>query len=170
MREISVWILPLILSGIILVGWRRKVPLYQTFVEGAQQGVTLTKEIIPTLVGLILGVRILRDSGLLSWLTVHIANIIYSIGIRIPPSVVPVVLVRMVSNSAATGLVLDIFKEKGPDSYEGMLASVLMSCTETILYTMSVYYSSVKITKTRWTLSGALVASLAGVIATFLVV
>ena len=69
----------------------------------------------------------------------------------------------MVSSSAATGLVLDIFKNYGTDSYIGILTSILMSCTETIFYTMSVYFMTVKVTKTRWTLAGALISTAAGI-------
>ena len=73
------------------------------------------------------------------------------------------ILVRLVSSSAATGLVLYIFKTSGPDSPVGMMVSILESCTETVFYTMSVYYMSIKVTKTRWTLAGALAATAAGV-------
>ena len=69
----------------------------------------------------------------------------------VPKEVFPIILVRMVSSSAATGLVLDIFKNYGTDSYIGTLTSILMSCTETIFYTMSVYFMTAKVTKTRWT-------------------
>jgi len=82
-----------------------------------------------------------------------------------PREAVPLTLMRLVSSSAATGLLLDIFKIHGPDSYIGRLVSVMMSCTETILYTMSIYFMSIKITKTRYTLTGALVANAAGVAA-----
>ena len=71
----------------------------------------------------------------------------------------------MVSNSAATGLVLDIFKNFGPDSHIGMLVSIMMSSTETIFYTMSVYFLAAKVTKTRYTLAGALFATFAGIAA-----
>lgn len=77
----------------------------------------------------------------------------------------PLTVVKMFSSSAATGLLLDLFKEYGTDSYIGLIASISMSCTETIFYTMSVYYMTARVTKTRYTLSGALLATLAGVIA-----
>lgn len=77
----------------------------------------------------------------------------------------PVALIKMFSASAANGLVFDIFKENGTDSFLGMAASIMMSCTETVLYCMSVYFMATKITKTRWTLAGGLIASLAGIIA-----
>ena len=75
------------------------------------------------------------------------------------------ILIKMFSSSAATGLVLDIFKNHGPDSLIGMTTSIMMSCTETIFYTMSVYFLAAKVTKTRYTLVGALLATLAGVAA-----
>ena len=74
-------------------------------------------------------------------------------------------IVRMFSSSAATGLTLDIFKEYGPDSFFGNLVSIMMGCTETIFYTMSVYFMTAKVKKTRYTLPGALIATLAGIAA-----
>ena len=83
--------------------------------------------------------------------------------LHIPVPLVPVVLVRLVSSSAATGLILDIFKEYGPDSLIGNMVSIMMGCTETIFYTMSVYFMTAGIRKTRWTLPGALAATAAGI-------
>ena len=85
--------------------------------------------------------------------------------IGFPGELVPLTVVKMFSSSAATGLLLDIFKEYGTDSYIGLIASISMSCTETIFYTMSVYYMAAKVTKTRFTLGGALFATFAGLIA-----
>ena len=80
-----------------------------------------------------------------------------------PSELVPLTIVRMFSSSAATGLVLDIFKEFGTDSYVGKIASIMMSCTETIFYTISVYFIAAKISKTRYTVAGALLATLGGI-------
>lgn len=85
--------------------------------------------------------------------------------IGFPSQLLPVTIVRMFSSSAATGLVLDIFKEYGTDSRIGLITSIMMSCTETIFYTMSVYCMAAKVRKTRYTLAGALLATLAGVVA-----
>ena len=85
--------------------------------------------------------------------------------IGFPGELVPLTVVKMFSSSAATGLLLDIFKEYGTDSYIGRIASISMSCTETIFYTMSVYYMTARVTKMRYTLTGALLATLAGVTA-----
>ena len=115
------------------------------------------------LVGLMVSVGIIRASGFLDFLGEVLA--MPAALLRLPPQLVPVILVRLVSNSAATGLVLDIFKEYGTDSQLGLMASIMMSSTETVLYCMSLYFGSVKITKTRFTLPGALLATAAGVAA-----
>ena len=84
--------------------------------------------------------------------------------VGLPAQLMPLLVVKLFSSSAATGLVLDIFRTSGPDSYAGMLTSILMSCTETVFYTMSVYFLAAKVTKTRFTLTGALLATLAGTV------
>ena len=86
-------------------------------------------------------------------------------GILAKRPVIPIILVRIVSSSAAVGLILDIFKEYGPDSLVGNMVSIMMGCTETVFYTMSVYFMSAHIRKTRWTLPGALAATAAGIAA-----
>ena len=85
--------------------------------------------------------------------------------LHFPSALVPLVIVRMFSSSAATGLTLDLFKKYGTDSLIGLTASITMSCTETIFYVMSVYFMAAKVTKTRWTLLGALLATLSGIAA-----
>ena len=119
--------------------------------------------LVPTLIGLLMAVGVLRSSGFLDFLTEILKGMGELLGI--PQEIFPVILVKMVSNSAATGLVLDIFKTYGPDSYIGTLVSIIMSSTETIFYTMSVYFLAAKVTKTRYTLAGALFATLAGIAA-----
>ena len=84
-----------------------------------------------------------------------------------PSELIPLTILRSISSSASLGLVLDLFKQYGPDSFIGRLISIMMGCTETIFYTMSVYFMSIGIKKTRYTLAGAILANLAGVIASF---
>ena len=120
-------------------------------------------KIMPTLVGLMVAVGILRASGFLELIANGIGRFTDRIGF--PGELVPLTVVKMFSSSAATGLLLDIFKEYGTDSYIRRIASISMSCTETIFYTMSVYYMTARVTKMRYTLTGALLATLAGVTA-----
>lgn len=110
-----------------------------------------------------MAVGILRASGFLDFLSEIIGKMTAYVGF--PSQLVPLAIVRMFSSSAATGLVLDIFKEYGTDSRIGLIASIMMSCTETIFYTMSVYFMAAKVRKTRYTLAGALAATLAGIMA-----
>ncbi|MBQ9135061.1 MAG: spore maturation protein [Lachnospiraceae bacterium] len=140
-----------------------KVKVYEEFIDGAKDGIKTVVQILPTLVGLMVGVGVLRASGFMEFLGGMIGKLTEGIGI--PADIVPLVLVKMFSSSAATGLVLDIFKTYGTDSYIGMLTSILMSCTETIFYTMSVYFLAAKVTKTRYTLAGALISMVAGLMA-----
>lgn len=118
---------------------------------------------MPTLIGLMVAVGVLRASGFLQAVGRLFGGLAGKVGF--PSELVPLVFVKMFSSSAATGLVLDIFKTHGPDSYIGTITSIMMSCTETIFYTMSVYFLAAKVTKTRHTLAGALLATLAGVVA-----
>lgn len=156
-------IIPVIIFYIVAHGLLNRIQVYEEFVGGAKDGLKTVVQILPTLVGLMVGVGVLRASGFMEFLGGLLGRL--TTGIGIPADIVPLLLVKMFSSSAATGLVLDIFKTHGTDSYIGMLTSILMSCTETIFYTMSVYFLAAKVTKTRYTLAGALVSMVAGVAA-----
>lgn len=157
------FIVPLVIFGIVGYGLLMKVPVYDTFIKGAKKGFLTVIKIMPTLVGLMVAVGILRASGFLELIANGIGRFTDRIGF--PGELVPLTVVKMFSSSAATGLLLDIFKEYGTDSYIGRIALISMSCTETIFYTMSVYYMTARVTKMRYTLTGALLATLAGVTA-----
>ena len=137
--------------------------IYEDFVDGAASGLKTVVKIMPTLIGLMTGVGILRASGFLDMLGRLFGGILDRIGF--PSELVPLTIVKMFSSSAATGLLLDIYKEFGTDSRSGLIASLILSSTETIFYTMSVYFIAAKVTKTRYTLPGALLATIAGTIA-----
>ncbi|WP_317368084.1 nucleoside recognition domain-containing protein [uncultured Tyzzerella sp.] len=155
--------IPLVLIYILFYGYSKKTNVYDAFVDGAEDGFKTVFKIAPTLIGLMVAVGILRASGTLDLLS----NIISPIAERIgyPTEVVPLTFMRLVSSSASTGILLDLFKTYGPDSFIGKFVSVMMSSTETVFYTMSVYFMAVNITKTKYTLVGALIANFAGVIA-----
>lgn len=154
------FIVPLVIFGIISYGILMEVNVYDTFIKGAKSGFFTVIKIMPTLVGLMVAVGILRASGFLDFISEIIGGITAFAGF--PGELVPLTVVKMFSSSAATGLLLDLFKEFGTDSYIGLIGSISMSCTETIFYTMSVYFMTAKVTKTRYTLTGALLSTLAG--------
>lgn len=161
--DVSRLIVPFVIFGIVTYGIIMRVSVYDSFVKGARNGFFTVIKIMPTLIGLMVAVGILRASGFLDFLSGFLGN--FSEVIGFPGELVPLTVVKMFSSSAATGLLLYIFKEYGTDSYIGLIASISMSCTETIFYTMSVYYMAAKVTKTRFTLGGALFATFAGLIA-----
>lgn len=163
---LSDFIIPLLMFGIVAHGIRKKRPVYDDFVDGAKNGIKTVAGILPTLIGLMVGVGVLRASGFLDMLT-RITGI-FADKIAFPAQLLPLTFIRMFSSSAATGLALDIFSQYGPDSYIGLITSIMMSCTETIFYTMSVYCIAAGVKKTRWTLPGALLCTLAGIIASVL--
>ena len=158
--------IPLLIFCIVGIGILKKKDVYGDFIKGAKDGMKVVVDIMPTLVGLMVGGGVLRSSGFLDFLSQKLNYITKEI--HFPGELIPLALVKMFSSSAATGLLLDIFKEHGTDSYIGIIASLMLSCTETIFYTMSVYFMAAKVTKTRWTLKGALISSLAGIIASVL--
>lgn len=151
---------PLMIFYIVGFAVLSRRPVFDDFLEGAREGMKTVAGIFPTLVGLLVSVGVLRSSGFLDFLGQVLKG--PAAVIRLPAPLVPVLLVRLVSNSAATGLALDIFREFGTDSFIGLAASILMSSTETVLYCLSVYFGSVGITRTRYTLAGGLLATAAG--------
>lgn len=164
---ISNMIIPFVIFYIISMGVLNKQNVYEDFIEGAKDGFQTVVQIMPTLVGLMMGVGILRASGFLD-LMVKFFTPITSL-LNFPAEIVPLVIVKLFSSSAATGVALDLFKEYGTDSYIGLCVSILLSCTETVFYTMSVYFLAAKVNKTRFTLPGALFSTLVGVIASVVI-
>ena len=159
---ISSFIIPAVMLFIVIYGVIKKENIYDDFVEGATGGLKTVIKVMPTLIGLMVAVGVLRESGFMDFLGRWLGKLTNPIGF--PGELMPVTIVKVFSSSAATGMVLDIFKKYGPDSYLGMVTSLMMSCTETIFYTMSVYYISAKVTRTRWTLAGAILSTIAGTI------
>lgn len=160
--------IPFLLFTVISGGLLSKRDIYSDFLEGATEGLKIIAGICPVLIGLMTAVGILRASGFLEVLGKLLGR--FTVYIGLPAELIPLSVVRLFSSSAATGLLLDIFKEFGADSSEGMTGAVIMSATESVFYCMSVYFGCVKITRTRYTLPGALLASGAGVAAAVWVV
>lgn len=160
--------IPFVILYLVGYGMCKKVDIFDSFIEGAKDGFLTVYKIMPTLIGLMVGTGILRESGFMEWFANLIAPVVQFL--RFPAELLPLVVVKMFSSSAATSLLLDIYKTYGTDSYLGTLASVLMSCSETIFYTMSVYFMTAKVTKSRYTLAGALFATFVGAAASVVLV
>ncbi|QOV19465.1 spore maturation protein [Blautia liquoris] len=160
---LSDFMIPFLIFYIIGYGMLQKQNIYEDFVAGAKDGLKTVTNILPTLIGLMVAVGVLRASGFLDLISGLLGRILNPIGF--PSQLVPLSVVKMFSSSAATGLLLDVYKTYGTDSFIGLVASLSMSCTETIFYTMSVYFVAAKVTKTRYTLAGAMFATFAGLAA-----
>lgn len=159
----SVFLIPVVFLGIIVYALMKKRPVFQDFINGGRKGFEIVIEIAPTIIGLFVAIGILRDSGtldLLCKITKPVAE-----AIHLPVELLPVSIIKMFSSSSANGLLFDLFKEFGTDSYIGLSASILLSCTETLFYTLSVYFMSVGIHKTKWVIPVGIISMIVGVIA-----
>lgn len=160
--------IPLVILFVVGNGAIRKQPVYDQFVAGAKDGIRTVAEILPTLVGLMMGVGILRASGFMDFLSACLKPAAEAIGL--PAELVPLTIVKMFSSSAATGLLLDIYERFGTDSFIGRVASIQLSCTETIFYTVSVYFLATAVSghkavsRSRYTIPGALFSTFVGVV------
>ena len=153
--------IPLIFVGIITYGLLQRINVLESFFRGAVKGVKVVLDIFPTFLSLVVAVGVFEASGALETLT----RLLQPIGsvMQMPSPVIPIAVTKFISSSASTGLVLQLFKDYGPDSLEGVMTSIMIGSTETILYTMSVYFSAAKVEKTRYTLPGAVISNLAGI-------
>ena len=160
--KLSSYAIPTIFLFILAAGMLKEVKVYDVFVEGAKDGISTVLRIIPPLVGLMVAIGVFRASGALDLIVFAVKPV--TTFLKIPSETVPLVFLRPISGSASLALVSDLFKIYGPDSFIGRLASTLMGSTETIFYTLAVYFGSVGIKNIRFTLLAALVADLVSVI------
>lgn len=164
MQYIIKAIIPIIIFFIIFYGMCRGVKVYECFIEGAKQGMKICFRIFPYLLAMIVAVNVFRESKALAYLINLVSPIIKTIGI--PGELVPLIFIKPLSGSGALGVFADILKQFGPDSYIGKMASILMGSTETIFYTITVYFGSVGIKKVRHTIWAAVLADLVAIIMT----
>jgi spore maturation protein SpmA/spore maturation protein SpmB len=162
---VSPWILPGLMLGFLLFGVVRRVPIYESFVEGAKEGFQVALRIIPYLVAILVAVGMFRASGALEWVVGHIGQVTTLIGL--PAEALPMALLRPLSGSGAYGVMASIINDPavGPDSYIGYLVSTLQGSTETTFYVLAVYFGAVQIRRIRHALAAGLTADIVGVIA-----
>lgn len=153
---LSYWILPLTVTATVVFGLVKKVKVFDCFMQGAREGLTTVYELLPSLTGLVVAVTMLQASGALEVFSDAFAPI--GERLNIPREVIPMALISPVSGGGSMTFFEQILKIHGPDSFLGQVASVLMGSTDTTLYAVTVYYSAVKIKKTRHTLAAGLVA------------
>ena len=165
---VAAWAVPVFILLIFLAGMIRKVPQFDEFTAGAAEGLKSCVKVIPALVALMTAVAMLQASGALEVLTDLIQPLAAKIGL--PPEVVPMALMRPISGSGSLAVLENVYRQYGPDSTAGLVASVLQSSTETTFYTIAVYYGSVRIRKTRHTLAAAVTGDVFGIVLSALAV
>lgn len=160
---LSDWLLPVLMALIVLVGFGRRVRVYESFVAGAKEGFEVAVMIIPYLVAILVSVGMFRAAGLLELLVSLVDPVTSLVGF--PAEALPVALIRPLSGSGAFGVISEVMKTHGPDSFVGFLVSVLNGSTETTFYVLALYFGSVGVRATRHTLFACLAADLTGVMA-----
>lgn len=160
MELLFTMIVPLTIAGVALFGAMRRVDVYSALVAGAGEGLHTVLGILPALVGLMTAVYMLRASGAVELLGELLAPLTAKLGL--PGEVLPLMLVRPISGSAALGVGADLIAQYGPDSSIGRTAAVMLGSTETTFYTIAVYFGAAGITRTRYAVPAALCADLVG--------
>ena len=159
--------MPLMIIIIILYGILERKKVFDIFLEGAKDGIKIIYNIFPTLVGLFVAIGALRSSGIID-VVVKFLNPLLNI-VNFPTEILPLALIRPISGSASVAVATDIMKSFGVDSNIGLIASVIMGSTETTVYTIAVYTSSIKVKKTRYILIASLLADITGIISVIII-
>ncbi len=164
---ISSWIIPAIILITLVCGIIKKVPVYETFIDGAKEGLKVSVNIVPYLVAIIVAVSMLRASGALDLAGELFKDVLA--WMKVPVDVLPVMIVRSLSGSAVLGLFSEIANNFGPDSYVTKLSAIMVGSSETTFYVLAVYFGSVGVKKFRHALCAGLFADVVGIIAAILV-
>ena len=164
---ISTIAVPIVILIILLYGLFEKKNVFDIFLKGAKDGFEMVIKIFPTLIGLFLAIGALSSSGILDFI-IRLLSPILNV-LQIPPEIMPLAILRPISGSGSIAVATDIMKKFGVDSLIGLIVATIMGSTETTLYTIAVYSSSVNIKKTRFVLFAALMADLTGMIASVII-
>lgn len=165
---ISIWLIPLLIVFILLYGTAKRVPTYETFVEGAKEGFGMAVSIIPYLVGMLVAISVFRASGAMDFFINLLKPALQAIGV--PTEIVPLAFIRPISGTGALGMTSDLIATYGPDSFIGRLASTMQGSTDTTFYVLTVYFGAVGIKKMGDALKVGLLADLVGIIASIVIV
>ena len=159
---LSDYAIPIVIFYILIMGLFSKCNLFDDFLVGAKEGLKIVVDIGPTLIGLMTAIGVMRASGVFDLIVRMIEPVTRLI--RFPTELLPLVIIKLFSSSAATSLLIDIYKQFGADSYQGILSSIMMSSSETVFYVLAVYSAAGKIKKTRYIVLGGLVATVVGIL------
>ena len=162
MQIFSIWLIPVLIFAILILAWRNKVKVYEAFIDGAKEGFSVAIKIIPYLVAVLVAIGMFRASGAMDIFVTLFSPITNLIGM--PAETLPVALMRPLSGSGALGLVTELMKQHGPDSFIGRVASTMWGSTETTFYVVAVYFGSVGVRRVRHSVAAGLVGDAVGLI------
>ena len=166
-EQLSLWIIPFLILLSLTFGLFKKVPVYETFIEGAKDGLKVAFNIVPYLIAIIVAISMLRASGAFELAQVLFSNILNACGI--PVDVFPVMIVRSLSGSAVLGMLSDIATQFGPDDFATKLTAIMVGSSETTFYVLAVYFGAVGIKKFRHALLTGILADIIGVVVAIVV-
>jgi len=153
---------------IIIYGYTKKIEIYDVFIEGVKESFSMIKTLFPTFIAMILAINLFINSGFLNFF-LSLFKPLFNL-INIPVEILPLAIVRPISGSASLAYLNSIFTQYGPDSFIGLLSSVLQGCTDTTFYIITLYFGSIGIKKIRYSLFAGLCADLIGIIASIVIV
>jgi spore maturation protein B len=160
---VSVWAIPFLLVVIPLVGFIRKVKVYDVFIEGAKEGFDVAVRIIPFLVGILVAIGMFRGSGAMDLLTAALRPVAASTGF--PAELIPLAILRSLTGSGSLAFATDLDKTHGPDSLIARMASTMYGSSETTFYVLAVYFGAVAVRRTRHAVPAALIGDIVAAIA-----
>lgn len=168
MSKISIVIIPLIVLSIIIYGYSKKINIYDSFLEGAKEGLLATFNIFPPMIAMVFAINIFLKSNFIEFALGFVSPLLKFL--NLPLEILPMALLRPISGTSTLVIMNELFVIHGPDSLIGRLASVIQGCTDTTFYVMSLYFGSIKVLKTKYALKVGLFADLCGIIASFIIV
>ncbi|HEY0591935.1 MAG TPA: nucleoside recognition domain-containing protein [Thermoanaerobaculia bacterium] len=164
---ISLWAIPVLITGIVFYGAIRKVRVYEVFVEGAKEGFEVAVKIIPFLVAILVAIGMFRGSGAMELLTEGLRPVLGAIGF--PPELFPLAILRSLSGSGSLALVTDLINTYGPDSLLARTGATMYGSTETTFYILAVYFGAINVRKMRHAVAAGLIAEAAAAIMAIIV-
>lgn len=162
MNNLSNYIIPLIVLIIVLYAIKKRVNVYDTFIEGSKESFDMTLKIFPSLLAMIFGTNIFLKSGILEFIFNYLSPIFSYIHVQI--EILPMAIMRPISGSASLAILNDIFLNYGPDSFIGTVASIIQGSTDTTFYVLTLYFGSVGIKKIKYAMWAGLFSDLIGII------
>lgn len=159
--------MPLIIFIILIYALRERKKAFDIFLEGASEGMKIMVNIFPTLIGLFVAINIMRQTGLIDGISNVLSPFLQFT--KFPKEIMPLALLRPISGNASIAVATDIMNKFGVDSTMGMIAATVMGSTETTIYTIAIYSSSIKVERTRGILIAALFADFIGIVSSVVI-